>query len=464
MVALTVGEAEASWQMTSQRELSRQQLRSMRVSEMILAFATIKVLQLIGAVAGGQPGEPFADLFDRETLAVWVIAIGVWIFTTGTISDLERLGSPSEPSPGYRPPLPSLRTRFLLGGTVIVAAGALALVDLPALPDPGRAPELGWFWPAALYFGVVLVVLGTIRHQETQLQWRRQNIDVAPEVRTQWWSGVGVVVGIAAVMMLVVPIVRGGRALGYVYDRIIDSVVWAADGLGINIRIGSANSVRREPPDTAAELADQLGIPESGSLISDVIDITTGFVFIVVMAALALAALRLIRGLSLPIAKLGGARVTAGILRALWLAITAIPKLLIWAVTTLAAWLKRIRTATFDTPEPDSGSGMSTERRSKWGEDDPNRRQVGELYRRFLDAAEQELVARKRSETPREYGSTVSDMVPRRDPVDDLTEIFNEARYSLHPIADQDVRRAAGSLESFEEILTDEQSPSSGDE
>ena len=265
-------------------------------------------------------------------------------------------------------------------------------------------------------------------------------------------------------MMLVVPIIRGGRALGYVYDRIIDSVVWAAGGLGISFRIGSDETGRPDPPDTAEELAEQFGNPEAGSLIADVIDITTGFVFIVVMAALALAAFRLIRGLSLPIGKLGGARVTGGVLRALWLAITAIPKLLIWALTALVAWLRRVRTTVFDTPEGAFGSEVRTESVSKWGEDDPNRRQVAELYRRFLEAAAQKLVARRRSETPREYGSTISGMVPERDPVDDLTDIFNEARYSLHPIADQDVGRAAGSLHSFEETLADEESPPPGDE
>ncbi|MFQ5966458.1 MAG: DUF4129 domain-containing protein [Acidimicrobiia bacterium] len=462
MVVLTVLEAEASWQLTSQRELPRQQLRSIRIAEMILGFAVIKVMQLSFAILGGDAaGALQLSLFDGEALIVWLVCLGAWIFATGTISDLERLGSPSEPSPGYRPPLPVLTTRFLMGGVVIIAAGALALVELRELPDPARPPALGFFWPAVVYFLMVMLILGAIRQQETQLQWRRQNMNVAPEVPIQWWSGVGVVVGLAALVMFAVPLVRGGEALSYVYDRIIAFVAWAAGGLGITFRIGSEEVSPSAPLPDPEQIAT-LATGESSSLVSEVIDITAGFAFLVVMAALALAALRLIRGLSLPLTGLGGSNVTAGLLRALWLAISAVPRLLLWAVRTFVAWLRRVTAASTETPGDTAAPATSRPSQYLWGAGDENRKHVAELYRRFLESASRRLVARRQSETPREYGTTISGLVSEPKPVGDLTDTFNEARYSRHPIVDEDVGRARGSLESFEDALEDQQPTDSG--
>ncbi len=461
MALLTVLEAQTSWQVTSERHLTRQQLRSMRMAELVLAFAAVKVGQLVIAVPSGAAAELLGrSPFDSEAIIVWLTCVGLWIFALGTISDLDRLGSPAEPAPDYRPPLPSITGRFLAGGIAVVVAGALYLVDIASIPDPFRAPARAWFWPAALYFVTVILVLGAIRQQETQLQWKRQGMEVAPEVATRWWAGVAVVAGIAMFAMTAAPLARGGSALGFAYDRMAVAVAWAAGGLGIDIDIQE----RETPLFDRGDSAQQPLIPTlEGSPAGDAVDVAVGVLFLLPMVLLAFAVARLLRGLSLPVGGLAGSGLGKGIVAMLWAVVTALPRLAWWAITALVAWVRRAlrRGEHVRQPEASPHEGPTREG-SSWRASDPYRLQVAEIYRRFLHTAGSVLISRRRSETPIEYRQTVTRLGAGAEPVNELTERFNEARYSTHSIGDAEVERAKGALGDFETQLRDREDRSGG--
>ena len=128
----------------------------------------------------------------------------------------------------------------------------------------------------------------------------------------------------------------------------------------------------------------------------------------------------------------------------------AIPRVIAWAVKALLAWLERVlEPRPSDEAEPQTE--VTTDRAPRsWDGGDQHRRQVAELYRRFLDLAEGVTVPRRPSETPSEYGIEVAGRLgAARDPVKVVTAEFNEARWTRHPIGPEDVARASSAIEDF---------------
>jgi len=80
-------------------------------------------------------------------------------------------------------------------------------------------------------------------------------------------------------------------------------------------------------------------------------------------------------------------------------------------------------------------------------EEEDFRMAVIKCYRRLCETLEEHGVPSREYQTAREYESTVSDVLDiPTDPLSVLTELFEEARYSLHEIGQKEQNRALSSL------------------
>ena len=92
------------------------------------------------------------------------------------------------------------------------------------------------------------------------------------------------------------------------------------------------------------------------------------------------------------------------------------------------------------------------------------RRRIGDLYKHFLDEAGTLVTPRQPSETPDEYRRDVELVVPAAGPdLSELTEVFNEARYSLHVIGTDHVEKAAAAVRQLGTLLTAHASRTEGE-
>jgi hypothetical protein len=471
-VVLTVIEAEISWQVIGRRDLPRRRKRAIRLGEILAAFTVVKVAHLVFLFPAGAADEIAGwptGFFDVESIFVWAIAVGAWLFATASISDLDRLGDPREKSDNYRPPLQSLTARFLIGGVVLVAVGVFAVVGLSEITDPLRPPAGTWFWPAALYFMLGFGALGLIRLQDVERQWKREGMQVGADVLPRWRAALGSVVATAAAIALAVPLFRGRRLLGFAFGRTLGFAAWVADRAGIQISlrpratgglVGGSPAGGRLPITVPPEAVDP------SSLSSGLVDFLTGLLFFGVIALLVVVAVNQAARRAPPVDGLHSHGVVKGLFRMLWLALTALPRLVVWAARGLWAWFGRVRVSGADVSQPADGGGeLPSELSTGWRTEDPHRRQVAVIYRRFLDVAAGALLPRHRSETPSEYGAHITKIVrSTKDEVHVLTAGFNEARYSRHEIGSGDVRRVGDALVAFQDRLAREEEHSSVEE
>ena len=76
-------------------------------------------------------------------------------------------------------------------------------------------------------------------------------------------------------------------------------------------------------------------------------------------------------------------------------------------------------------------------------------------YRRLCETLDEHGVPREKCQTAREYESAVSEILDiPEDPVSTLTDLFEEARYSLHEIGEGEQSRALGSLVDIRDHLS----------
>jgi hypothetical protein len=88
-------------------------------------------------------------------------------------------------------------------------------------------------------------------------------------------------------------------------------------------------------------------------------------------------------------------------------------------------------------------------------------RRIGDLYKHFLDEAGTLVAPRQPSETPDEYRRDIELVVPAAGPdLSELTEVFTEARYSLHVIGPDHVERATAAVRQLGSVLAEHASSS----
>lgn len=453
MAFLAAVEAQASWRVVTTASPDRGQRRLIRAIEIVIAFFVAKSLHLLfftsSALADG------SGLFDGETIAAWLLAIVVWVATTNSVADLERLGDPPQPSRGYRPPLQSITRRFLTGVIAQVGIGVASVVSVADLSSFERSVVATWFWPAVAYLSVGLLVIGTVRRQDTRLRWERERVVVEADVHTRWAASLSVVLLLAFLAAIFVPVLGGGRVLDATFGGMVGAGRWFRDvfsqDAGSTAAAVPAQTIPPRPTTTLAAATEADGISSAGPGILELLVSVTGLALALMLIASVIAVL--MRGSPRLRGMFSRGR-WRGILRLLWLALSFFPRLIIKAINALFSWYRRV--AESGTKRRRSRTGYGDEGlggiESRWGVGDRTRVEIGRIYGQFLERAGNVLAPRETAQTPVEYSAQVARAVAPAG-VESLTATFNEARYSTHPLGSDQVESAREALEAISDAL-----------
>jgi hypothetical protein len=96
-----------------------------------------------------------------------------------------------------------------------------------------------------------------------------------------------------------------------------------------------------------------------------------------------------------------------------------------------------------------------------WVPADEIRRRIATDYRTFVRAATNEIGSPLTSETPAEYARRVSGTLDQEPAVDQLSDLYTEARFSVHRLSDDDASRAEEWRERIVERLVESTQASS---
>lgn len=131
-------------------------------------------------------------------LTMWLMAIDI----AGCLALLDDpLGTPGEREEG----LGGLKSRFVTGALILLmAVGARHLNLSGSLPIIGRAQAGVVTWLPVVYFALGLLLFGQARLSLLQVEWRREEVPVAPGLERRWagWS-LNFVMRIALVALLI---------------------------------------------------------------------------------------------------------------------------------------------------------------------------------------------------------------------------------------------------------------------
>ncbi len=391
---------------------------------------------LVGALdrlAGGLP-----ILVETPVLWGFAIAVSIWFTIQMTLDDLRDLGEPWDVSENGTPSLDRLHFRFMLGALVVVACGGITLADASSLSGSSLKP--GVIWPIALYFPVGLTGLVGARRLSLRRTWKHQHVLSDSEFLSGWRRSS--LVWIAAFWSLLFMVPIGGEApVAEVVDGIFTGVSstgqWLADRI----------VPQAEEPEIEAEVVSQdQEIKGAGGELN----VTWWtIVFLSVPALLMIAAIWMLwRG-----RKAALAATTRGI-RSLLRKVRNLPRRIVEGIKAILTdfrtmlktpqerkgTLKVLRRST----HPAIAAAKSKSRTRPWEPTDTYSRRIAKAYREFVGRADS-TPDLSHNETPRERMKRISMALPLvADSGESLTRLFEEVRYSPHPMgavqADQATR------------------------
>jgi hypothetical protein len=124
-------------------------------------------------------------LFDLETLAAFAIACAAWFSAARTARDLEAVADPLLYK-GETGPTERLSQRFLAGGMALLFFSGLARVEISTLLQPNRPAVRGLALNVLIYFVLGLIVLGQVQFTRLNRLWELQKYKVAGALNKTW--------------------------------------------------------------------------------------------------------------------------------------------------------------------------------------------------------------------------------------------------------------------------------------
>ena len=437
---------------------------NIRLAELGAAFLVAKTVHLVllGPDLMAELAAFPAGLADTETILGFLL---MWVVRSSahrTIRDIRLLGSPGDEALGTAYDRLAKRFRFVLGLSTLLGAFAVAGWQQLAILD--RLAFDGLVWPLALMVIIGIGSLGAFRRIEDAGRWRRAGARVDDQVWLRWGSGVIVLTAAAGLMVILF------RAGVDEYARIPVVVVrgLAAAGAAIVgwLRPGDIDPVETSEivpfqDDTTSDSQDGFfdflrtddGLSEPSAWEMAVVSLAW-FVAAVGFVALMVTILRNRKWIRSAFA-IGPGEGMRTLLVEFVRMLREIVSLL-WQMLTF--WRRRHpdeAEADDLDHDPSAGGGASP---GPWAPGDPGRSRIAAAYHRFLASAGR-LLPRHRTETPDEYARAISGQLPfgSREAAQ-LTDLYVEARYSEHTMAEGDSEAAERLADELGQVI--DQQPS----
>ena len=404
--------------------------------------ALLLLLQLVTNVSEGRAPVAGVPRFDVKVVLSSVLALFFWLEAGLTARDLDHLDEPPERDRTYTPPAERLAGRFFAGGAILLLAAGLARVGLSELLDPSRLSPVGPLLNVLLYFLLGLILLGQVHYALLHHWWREQRVGIAAGLTGRWVRYSAAFLGLVALLAALLPtnytlglldLLRAGVGLVlYLLEFLVIVVtfpfLWLLSHLFPGGGVATPPAlpsfpVQPPPPSAAASPgADWLGVARS---------LLFWGVVLVMLLYLIRTYLAQHPRVARALAGLGPLRLLRRLWAALWRRLRGYAR----SVGERLPRLRRVRPA-------DRTGARGLMRRVRLGALPPRER-VLYYYLSIVRRADRQGLPRRRPQTPAEYRATLATTVPQAErDVRELTEAFEEARYSLHDVAPPRVSRA----------------------
>ena len=377
--------------------------------------------------------------FDMETLVTFALAAAAWFSTRAITRDLEAVADPLLYK-GEASPMERLNKRFLIGSLILLFFSGLARIEIASLLNPDRPNVSGLALNVLVYFVLGLIVLGQVRFTWLRRLWQQQKFTITGELGGRWLRYTLVFLAIALLIAFILPtqytvgLLDLARyvlsAIGYIITVIV-GIFMLIINLLLSLLFPKSDEVISGPATPSRPIAPPLLETPSEPvpwllLLRSILFwvIALGTVFYIVRSYL--------RDRPDLLESLKRFRVTQ-IARRWWCALTT--------------WWRGFRRAVHDKLPSLS---LNFLRRKDARRDAHQARRKGQALREqiyyyyldTLDRAKDEGLPRSETQTPYEYQQTLEPNLPEaQHDVETLTEAFVAARYSEHPITEEDIRR-----------------------
>lgn len=454
LCGLAAWESGYSQHLLSQRQRFYSDRLRFRAMELALFFIILRVAgwfnqpDPLGAIQQWL-ANPLAVL-DLEILFAFGLVAIAWQAAGDTLSDLEQIEDPTG-IPTQDAPIPNnLTSRFFVGGLLMLIFSGIARADREALLTFQFSVSYGVVLNVLIYFVAGLLLIGQMQLARLQTLWQMQGIKVADDLPARWARYTLTFLGLAGLLAFVLPTRYTAGLLGLLGNAIYTLVAivyfliymlvlpvallisFLLDRLGL--RPNQNLPVQPPPP---------LPTPPSPENLAEAVNpwldyLRSILVWVIVVAMVsyvvisyfrerpelvkALTSLKPIRALRRWWAALRGrvggwmSDLNARLPRDLWQR---------WFSRALPRPFNFFRLGAASPPE-----------------------QITYYYLSLLRRAEQSGFARRPAQTPAEYQPTLTTELPdAQTDTEQMTREFIEARYSLHPMDAQHVRRVRAAWE-----------------
>ncbi len=434
----------------------------MLMTEWVLMFVLLKIAGYIGdswaSVLADVRGwsDNFYVIFDVETLAAFGLCLLAWQAAWATVQDIEEI---ADPLPHYGSedefPMTRLRRRFTIGGVLLFAMAGLAHTGIATLDDSWTRSTLVILSVLA-YFLLGLLLLGQMHFARLARLWESRKAQVESKLSVQWVQYGAALLALALVIAFILPtgytvgLLDLGYALISVIWYLLSWIMYLFTAFFALIafllsRFGETEpGISPAPPVFPEEMTTT---PSSAGAEWPWLEVLRSLLFWGIAIAFLIYVLRAyLRDRAELRARIESWSVIQR-LRAWWAALGHWWRGARREVRARAeAALEKISLQRFGRGREDAS------RRQRPG--DSRRARIAYYYLSTLDEAKEVGLPRRQAQTPYEYSPTVEMALPEaQEEMARLTRAFVEARYSSHPISDEDVGSLQRTWEQLRQAL-----------
>ncbi len=385
------------------------------------------------------------EFFDLTTLAGFAFFGLAWSVAIATARDFGRIGVPTEDRQ-EKSPLQTITRRFLVGGMVLMLSAGVARTDLwyPLVLD--RPPILGLIANVLLYTTLGFTTVAHTHLLTRVRRWQSERAHIADDLAQRWLRyTVLFILGVAVLSAVLptgftVPLLTWGRWLlwgalivGTFLFYLLNVLLWPLAWLFSWIS-------RRIPPE--APSFDALPPPMAENVFSSAETAAPQMLVLRTLAVLALLFAGLVLVFRRYLQEHPEVRTRLGWSHPSFTVRFWLRHIIMWlqgfwhrAQVPLKVLLGERRSA---------GALLASLRQTAHRrEPETPREQVIAAYLLTLKTAAAAGTSRRNSQTPDEYGEVLKVRLPAvEEAIEELTEDFDEARYSAHLLTTTDVERA----------------------
>ncbi|MFP4395760.1 MAG: DUF4129 domain-containing protein, partial [Anaerolineales bacterium] len=422
----------------------------MLMTEWVLMFVLLKIAGYIGESWASVLADvrSWSDniyaIFDAETLAAFGLCLLAWQAAWATVRDIEEI---ADPLPHYESeddlPVSRLRRRFTLGGVLLFAMAGLAHTGIAAL-DASWTRSTLVILSVLVYFLLGLLLLGQMHFARLARLWESRKAQVESQMSVRWVQYGAALLALALVIAFILPtgytvgLLDLGYALISVIWYLLSWIMYLFTAFFALIAYLLSHFSETEPAMSPATpvMPDEIMPASSAGAEWPWLEILSSLLFWGIAIAFLIYVLRAyLRDRAELQARIASWGVIQRV-RAWWAALTH------WWRGARREVRARAEAALAKISLRRAGRERRSQRRRPG---DSRRAQIAYYYLSTLDEAKEVGLPRRQAQTPYEYSPTVEMALPEaQEEMARLTRAFVEARYSSHPISDEDV----GSLQS----------------